>query len=186
MMGCICFCFCFFTTETCFHLCGPISSTSHVDRSGGGAFGLPLFCPRWSYSRRGWLLSVFSADRIQSEIQSQPLETSKMGSTCENLSSPLSYRFPPPATHLYCVMAHLCEEAPRLGVSSEVEEAGASSRCQGTGSPWSWSHIVLNPVQVISNLGIYTWNIFLPTAKAPADDANQSHVVVLHTHQGAT
>lgn len=57
---------------------------------------------------------------------------------------------------------------------------------QGAACPWSRAHVVMNPVQVISDLGVYTWDVFLPTANTPTDDANQSHVVALHTHQGAS
>lgn len=45
------------------------------------------------------------------------------------------------------------------------------------------SHVVSNPVQVVSHLGVHARDVLLPAAQAPADDADQGHVVVLHTHQ---
>ena len=53
------------------------------------------------------------------------------------------------------------------------------------GCPWSRSRVVSNPVQVVSHLGVHTRDVLLPAAQAPADDADQGHVAVLHTHQGA-
>lgn len=101
-----------------------------------------------------------------------------MGSTRENILPPLLL-VPPADT----TIVHLCE-ALHPGVSSPVEKAG-SPRVPGMGCSWSRLHIVMNPVQVISNLGIYARYVFLPTAESPADDTHQRHVLSLHAHQGA-
>ena len=55
----------------------------------------------------------------------------------------------------------------------------------GNGCPWSRASVVSDPVQVVSHLGVHARDVLPPAAQAPADDADQGHVVVLHTHQGA-
>lgn len=108
------------------------------------AFILPLLYPKWWHSGRGWHLSVCQSERTHSEIRPWTLKTSKVGSTCEKTSSPLSYRFSP---HLYCVIAdgEISIKKHSVSVSSEVEAAG-SAVISGIGSSWSWARIVLNPV----------------------------------------
>lgn len=56
-------------------------------------------------------------------------------------------------------------------------------RIQGAGFPGSLLHVVLNPVYVISHLCIHPRDILLPTANAPADNANQGHVFIDHAYQ---
>lgn len=44
-------------------------------------------------------------------------------------------------------------------------------------------HSVLNPVKIAIHICINTRYVFAATAYSPADDSNQIHTIILHTHQ---